>query len=89
MGARGRDEHSTIFPTDDTEPELQAHIRALIMSKLESTCPQTLTCYVAKKKYQNILEAVEVKDMLGFYKLIFTCSKMRRVIQQCFSSYIL
>ena len=50
------------FP-DNTEPELQADITAL-MRKLESTCPQSPPCCVAKKKYQNILEGMEVKDVL-------------------------
>lgn len=37
----------SFFP-DDTEPELQAHITALIISKLESTSPQFPPCCVAK-----------------------------------------
>lgn len=61
-----------------TEPELQAHITALIMSKPESTCLQSSLCCVAKKKYQNILEGIEVKNVLEFYEFIFTDYKTRR-----------
>lgn len=53
-----------VFPTDDTEPELQAHITSLIMCKLATTYPQPPPCCVAKRKFQNVLEGMDVSDVL-------------------------